>query len=141
MAKEVADKIRLPFGGRRWNGLAGDYSGLDVGCSVDFIEHRPYMPGDDVRNIDWRATARTGQPLLKMCAQEVSPAVDILLDGSESMGLGELKLKWMLECLFALIEAARQEGSSCRVFNLIPHRAKGAAPRLFELTRGELEVG
>lgn len=140
-AGAAAPLIRLPLGGRRWRGPAGARSGRSAGSSVDFMEHRPYMPGDDPRHIDWRATARTGQPSLKLFVEEVSPAVDILLDGSESMALSGEKLARTLECLFVLMGAARRENAPCRVFAAAPRERGGGSAQVRELARGELESG
>lgn len=67
-------------------GQAGVYLGDRQGQSVDFHDYREYQPGDDLRRVDWRAYARTGQMQLKLYREEVSPVVEIVLDASLSMG-------------------------------------------------------
>jgi uncharacterized protein (DUF58 family) len=58
------------------------------GASVEFREHRPYSPGDELRYIDWNAAARLGQPFVKEFAAEEAVHVAILLDASASMAFG-----------------------------------------------------
>ena len=54
------------FAHRRARGLLeGEYASIFRGRSLDFEDLRAYVPGDDVRDIDWKATARTGAPLIK----------------------------------------------------------------------------
>ena len=48
----------------------GTYLSQYKGRGMEFEEHRPYQPGDDIRNIDWRVTARTGIPHTKVYREE-----------------------------------------------------------------------
>ncbi len=59
-----------------------------LGVSMDFAEHRPYMPGDDIRRIDWRLYARTDRFYIKQFEAETNADVCFLLDVSASMGYG-----------------------------------------------------
>jgi len=56
-----------------------------LGMSMDFAEHRPYMPGDDIRRIDWRLYARTDRFYIKQFEAETNADVGFLLDASASM--------------------------------------------------------
>jgi uncharacterized protein (DUF58 family) len=56
----AAQRLRLPFRSRTWRGESGNWQGAGVGSSIDFQDHRQYLPGDDPRYIDWQAYARTG---------------------------------------------------------------------------------
>lgn len=67
-------------------GGAGGFSGRRGGQSVEFHDYRGYLPGDDVRRVDWRAFARSGQMLVKLFREEVAPVVEVHLDTSASMG-------------------------------------------------------
>lgn len=58
------------------------------GRGIDFQESRDYLPGDDIRHIDWRVTARTGQPHTKLFSEERDRPVTLLLDGNPSMFFG-----------------------------------------------------
>jgi uncharacterized protein (DUF58 family) len=58
------------------------------GLSVDFAEHRPYMPGDDIRRIDWRVYGRTDRFYVKEFEADTNANFVILLDASGSMRYG-----------------------------------------------------
>lgn len=70
--------------------LAGDYHSVFKGQGVEFDEVRPYIPGDDVRSIDWNVTARTGLPHVKRFSEERELTVIFLVDvsGSQIFGSG-----------------------------------------------------
>jgi uncharacterized protein (DUF58 family) len=68
--------------------LVGEWRSAFRGGGIEFEESRPYVPGDDVRAIDWNATARTGTPWLKCFREERSCTLLIALDVSASMGFG-----------------------------------------------------
>ena len=59
-----------------------------LGMSVDFAEHRSYMPGDDVRRIDWRLFARTDRLYVKEFEADTNTNLHLLLDVSGSMNFG-----------------------------------------------------
>ena len=73
----------------RWV-VAGFISGLHrsphLGFSTDFAEHRPYVPGDDIRHVDWRVYARTERTYLKTYEADTNTNFTVLLDVSASMG-------------------------------------------------------
>ncbi|TDR41700.1 uncharacterized protein DUF58 [Tahibacter aquaticus] len=58
------------------------------GRGVDYVESRSYQPGDDIRSMDWRVTARTGRPHTKVFQEERERSVLLLLDHSPSMHFG-----------------------------------------------------
>ncbi|MFO7937496.1 MAG: DUF58 domain-containing protein [Kiritimatiellia bacterium] len=70
--------------------LAGDYHSVFKGQGVEFDEVRPYIPGDDIRSIDWNVTARTGHPHVKRFSEERELTVMFLVDvsGSQIFGSG-----------------------------------------------------
>ncbi len=68
--------------------LQGIHRSPYLGVSMDFAEHRPYMPGDDIRRIDWRLFARTDRFYIKQFEAETNADVAFLLDVSASMGYG-----------------------------------------------------
>ncbi len=55
---------------------------------MDFAEHRPYMPGDDIRRIDWRLFARTDRFYVKQFEADTNANFSVLLDVSKSMSYG-----------------------------------------------------
>lgn len=73
--------------------LAGNYRSRFRGRGMDFEEVRPYQPGDDVRIIDWRVTARTNQAYTKVFREERERPVLIAVDLRTSMLFGSVRLK------------------------------------------------
>ena len=75
--------------GRRIQGLlAGDFRSAALGQGTELAQMRPYEPGDDVRQIDWNLTARTGQPHIRLQIAERMLTTWLLLDTSSSMTFG-----------------------------------------------------
>ena len=68
--------------------LAGGYRSKFRGRGMDFDEVRLYQPGDDIRNIDWRVTARTGKPHTKLFREERERPLFLLLDQSKHLFFG-----------------------------------------------------
>jgi uncharacterized protein (DUF58 family) len=68
--------------------LSGMHKSPYHGFSVEFAEHREYVPGDDIRHIDWKVYGRTGRFFLKQYEEETNLVCWILLDISESMQYG-----------------------------------------------------
>ena len=68
-------------------GVAGSQMGKRPGSSLEFIDHREYQPGDDLRRIDWGGFARSDKLTVKLYRDEVSPHLDVVIDGSCSMAL------------------------------------------------------
>ena len=60
-----------------------------LGASMDFAEHRAYMPGDDIRRIDWKLFARSDRHYIKEFEAETNTNFNVLLDASRSMRYGE----------------------------------------------------
>ena len=71
-------------------GFAGDYHSAFHGRGIEFSQVREYMPGDDIRTIDWNVTARTGLPHVKEFIEERDLTVLIAVDVSGSMGFGSV---------------------------------------------------
>ncbi len=69
------------------SGWTGSRSGRRAGSSIDFQDYREYQPGDDLRFIDWGIYARTDRLTVKLFREEVTPHLDLILDGSRSMNL------------------------------------------------------
>ncbi len=69
------------------SGLTGSRSGRRAGSSIDFQDYREYQPGDDLRFIDWGIYARNDRLTVKLYREEVTPHLDLILDGSRSMSL------------------------------------------------------
>lgn len=80
--------LRLPMHQPAASALAGAYRSRFRGRGVDFLESRNYQPGDDIRNMDWRVTARTGRPHTKVFQEERERPVLVVLDASPSLFFG-----------------------------------------------------
>jgi len=65
--------------------IAGMHRSPFHGFSVEFAEHRPYMPGDPLKNLDWKVWARTDRFLVKQYTEETNLRCHLLLDLSGSM--------------------------------------------------------
>ncbi|MGC2423439.1 MAG: DUF58 domain-containing protein, partial [Nitrospirota bacterium] len=68
--------------------LSGGYLSTFKGRGIEFTEVREYVPGDDVRAIDWNVTARTGIPHIKTFVEERDLTVMLAVDVSASMDFG-----------------------------------------------------
>lgn len=70
------------------SGVAGNYRSVFRGSGIEFAEAREYVPGDDVRRIDWNVTARMGTPWVKEFVEERDLSVISVVDRSPSMLAG-----------------------------------------------------
>ena len=70
------------------DGFAGEYHSVFKGHGMEFDEVRHYSPGDDVRDIDWNVTARTGEPYIKSYIEERELTVMLAVDVSRSGEFG-----------------------------------------------------
>ena len=83
------------------------------GASVDFAEHRGYVPGDDIRRVDWRLYARTDRYYIKEYEADSNSNFAVLLDVSKSMGFGSAGLskldysRMLAGCLTYLVHKQR----------------------------------
>jgi uncharacterized protein (DUF58 family) len=84
-------------------GLIGMQMGNRPGSSLEFMDHREYQPGDDLRRIDWSAYARSDKLTVKLYREEVNPHVDIVIDGSASMALQDSRKAHATLALAALL--------------------------------------
>lgn len=73
-------RLKLTSKRRSLSALAGPYQASFRGRGIDFEEVRAYHPGDDVRSIDWRVTARTTEPHTKLFQEEKERPVLVVLD-------------------------------------------------------------
>ncbi len=84
-----ATRLLLVRSRREATGLfAGNYTSAFRGGGLEFEESRPYVPGDDIRSIDWNATARSAEPFVKQFREERNQTLLFLLDVSASMDFG-----------------------------------------------------
>lgn len=135
---------RMPASGR-----SGELLGRGTGTSLEFQEYREYMPGDDIRHLDWSAYARSDSLMVRLYREEISPRMDVLLDTSRSMSTSPAKtqLARQLSAMFALMAGRTGSqptvwllgdevpASSVRLENLatleqVPFQASGAMDEL-----------
>lgn len=84
-------KIELKIKGLSKHLFSGEYHSAFKGRGMSFSEVRGYQYGDDVRNIDWNVTARTGDPHVKVYEEERELTVMLLVDASGSALFGSVK--------------------------------------------------
>jgi len=98
----------------------GVHPALRHGREEEFFQHRPYVRGDDLRAVDWRASARTGHPLLKERHQPARRPLTLLLDTSASMAFPETasKLRQAKVLAAALAFLALRRGDSVEMSRL-----------------------
>ncbi|HTJ41391.1 MAG TPA: DUF58 domain-containing protein [Kofleriaceae bacterium] len=94
--------------------MAGAYLSVFKGRGMEFDEVRPYVPGDDVRTIDWNVTARTGEPHVKRYVEERELTVMLVVDVSASLEFGsgrrsKLEAAVELAALLALSAVANDD--------------------------------
>ena len=68
--------------------MAGQYRSVFRGSGIEFEEVREYSPGDDVKSIDWKVSARLGRPYIKRYREERELVVNLLVDMSASGAFG-----------------------------------------------------
>lgn len=134
--------LRLPLRNRAWRGMSGAWLGTGTGSSIDFQDHRPYMPGDDPRYIDWQAYARSGNYTMKLYREEVSPCVDLALDISASMALDSPKATRTMELFYFAVASALQSRGALRCYLVagetvtpLPAEAALSVDRVAEMCR------
>ena len=81
-------RLHLQASRRVDNPFAGSYRSAFRGRGMEFEEVRPYVPGDDVRHIDWNVTARTSQPFVKEFREERELTLLLVMDVSGSVSFG-----------------------------------------------------
>ncbi len=93
-ASEILKKVRkieIKTKGLSKHIFSGEYHSAFKGRGMSFSEVRDYHYGDDVRNIDWNVTARTGDPHIKVFEEDRELTVMLLIDISQSSSFGSIK--------------------------------------------------
>jgi len=107
--------------------LDGEYGSVFTGRSLDFDDLRAYTPGDDVRDIDWKATARHGSPLVKRYVAVRRQTVLLVADTGRNMAAlaasGECKRDIAIQALGVLGYLAHRHGD---VVGLVHGNAEGS---------------
>ncbi|MCM1049250.1 MAG: DUF58 domain-containing protein [Clostridiales bacterium] len=97
---DTLSRLRLAMWHKSSMNLTGNRKSVQKGSSTEFSDFREYMPGDDIRRIDWNAYGRLDRFFIKEYMEEKEAVVSILLDTSASMDYG-LKKKSELACMLA----------------------------------------
>jgi uncharacterized protein (DUF58 family) len=130
--------------------MAGAYVSVFKGRGMEFDEVRPYVPGDDVRAIDWNVTARTGEAYIKRFVEERELTVMLLVDISASQEFGsgrrsKLEAAAELSALLALSATSNDDKVGLLLFHsgadlyIPPRKGKTHALRIIRevLARGD----
>ncbi|MGZ2426191.1 DUF58 domain-containing protein [Rhizobium laguerreae] len=132
-----ARDLRFVQKARSHQQLAGRMSSAMRGRGLTFEELRNYLPGDDVRSIDWRVTARTTKPVVRVYSEEKERPALILVDQRINMFFGSRRsMKSVTAAEAAMLCAWRVLGSGDRVGGFVfgdggtsevkPHRSRNA---------------
>lgn len=114
--EKICHLYRLAFPRKSIGGLLGDRLGQGTGSSIEFMDFRNYVPGDDPRHIDWKSYARTDRLHVRLYQKEISPIVEIIVDTSASMAVTPEKEQSTRILVSAFYEWGRKSGA--RVFVL-----------------------
>ncbi len=102
--------------------IAGLHTSPFLGLSVDFASHRPYLPGDDIRKVDWRVYGRTDRFYIKQYEAETNANVFFALDASRSMdygsgGITKFDYARILAACLAYLSAGQRDRVGAAVFD------------------------
>lgn len=110
--------------------VAGMHRSPTRGHSIEFAQHREYVPGDDLRQVDWKVYARSDRFYLKQYEDETNLVAYFLLDQSESMrygcadsktggvpGLSKLEYAQLVACCLAYLTIAQQDSAGLITFS------------------------
>jgi len=121
--------------------LAGGYRSTFRGSGLEFEEVRPYMPGDDVRSIDWNVTARAGEAYVKSFREERELTLNLIVDTGATMDFGsqgwsKREAAAQLACLISFVAMRHSDRVGLSLFgdepgvHLRPEKGRGHALRL-----------
>jgi uncharacterized protein (DUF58 family) len=88
MPRRLVEVLDTPVAHRASGALPGDRRAAGMGLGTELAQLRPYEPGDDVRHIDAAATARTGEPYVRLHVPERTLTTWLVVDVSPSMAFG-----------------------------------------------------
>lgn len=111
-------KYNLCLPERQRVSLIGELAGRRTGSSIEYQDRRNYVPGDDVRHIDWRAFARNDRLTIKLYREEICPRVDIIIDTSASMAVTPEKLQCRLDMAYFFFLLSKKINAATRIFSL-----------------------
>src|SRR6267378_614064 len=111
MARQVVEGLRV-----------GDHKSPFRGFSVEFVQHRQYVPGDDIRYIDWKSYGRSERYTIKQYEQETNFIGHLLVDASRSMLYGDgetnkLEYAKLLAASLAYLIVHQRDSAALAVFD------------------------
>jgi uncharacterized protein (DUF58 family) len=100
----------------------GEHKSPFKGFSVEFVQHREYVPGDDIRHIDWKSYGRSERYTIKQYEQETNFIGHIVVDASASMNYGEgeenkLQFGKLLAATLAYLIIHQRDTAALNVFD------------------------
>ncbi|HLV12148.1 MAG TPA: DUF58 domain-containing protein [Trueperaceae bacterium] len=113
---------RYSLASRALSAVSGERASREPGQGVEFHDFRPYQPGDELRYVDWRVYARTGRLYTRLYQAERSVRLHLVVDDSESMGVGGKRA--YARVLAQLISYVAQRDAPTQV-----HRVSGGSSR------------
>ncbi len=104
----------------------GDQKSPLRGFSIEFSQHREYVPGDDLRHIDWRGYARTEKYIVKQYEQETNYTAHVLLDLSGSMSYGSQgkskhEMAQLMAAVLCQIAASQGDAVGLKTIDTLDH--------------------
>lgn len=107
--------------------IAGMHQSPFFGHSVEFVQHREYTPGDDIRHLDWKVWSRTDRFVVKQFEEETNLRCHLIVDVSESMQYGAGAMtKYEYGCSIAACLAylllRQQDAVGCITFDSAPRQ-------------------
>ena len=130
------ERLRLQPNRRKTNRTQGEHASGKGGSSTEFADFRNYVPGDDVRFVDWNIFARLNRPYMKLYQYEEVMHVAILVDGSNSMNFeGKFQRACQLGAALGLTALMGIERISAYVVG-----NTGAPPRVLPPTSGRASM-
>ncbi len=117
----------------------GDHKSPFRGFSVEFVQHREYTPGDDIRHIDWKGYGRSERYTIKQYEQETNYIGTILLDASRSMLYGEgdtnkLEFAKLLTATISYVIIKQRDSVALNIFDSRLRKQLPASSQMGHLT-------
>lgn len=112
--------------------FAGEYKSTFKGTGVEFLDVREYLPGDDIRTIDWKVTARMGRPYVKKFAEDRELTVILCVDASGSGHFStrrQLKIEQAAEIAATLAFSAVRNNDKVGLLFFTDHVEKYVPPK------------
>ncbi|MFA5864200.1 MAG: DUF58 domain-containing protein [Phycisphaerae bacterium] len=124
--------------------ITGLHKSPHLGFAIEFAEHRPYTPGDEIRRVDWLAYARTDRFYVKLHEQQTNLRCQIILDASKSMDYAsgpttKFQYARYLAALLSYLMLSQQDAVGLSVFDDVlehhfnPSAKLGSLQRIFDV--------